>query len=838
MATATGELNFISGGKDVLRYSVAIVFDAQGRHIPVIPQLTDDPGNGIWQLSLTVPGDWLAEAVYPVTVDPFIGGDFLISVAEDDQRKAAMAYNDDRDEWLVVWVDERGGDSDIYAQVVSNDGRILGDVIIVADNDDALTLPAAAYDTNQKRYMVVWQNDTQHAITGRVLEADGDFFNDVFYINKGTLFRHHPAVAYNSVSDEYLVVWARDAGDGTGNIWGRIVYDNGTVDPGGSFLISDLANDEAYPAVVAYPQSSSGQYLVVWERQVGSSRNILGVRLESGGSQIANIFRISSPGAVRVTARLALNTDNGQALVAWTVVDGVNTDVYGRFVNSDGSSDAEEFAISENPSPDDLPDVTYNSTYQEFLVIWNAAGYLYGQRYGADTNPIGDVITLTQAENTQYRGRVFYGNGQYLATWEDTRYGHYEIIGGRFTSTGELDGNEIGISTAYDGQSYPALAYGTQQEEWLVVWYDERHDGYDDIYGQLVARDGSLNGDPIPICTDNASQRYPDVAYNPHDDQFLVVWDDNRNNTSDVYGQRVDATDGSLLGEIQITVDDNYQSWPAVAADDGTGQFLVVWMDLRGGGGSDIYGRRIDPDGTFSDPFILEISTRDSGQDIPDVAFNPVTNEYLVVWEDRSMFEGDMTGIAGQRVANTTIWKRGANFDIGIGTNWLKYPSVTCNTTDGEYLVVWEDRTDTDASDIDIYGRLVGRKGELLGDGEIAISTHDDDKYLPQASYGPISQRYYVVWPDGRNVLTQFDIYGQAISTSGGLLFTDAETNAPAFVYPGEQHRPSVAVDPDDDRGLLIFQDNRTGYSADIYGRLGEPAEFYLYLPLVVQEGQ
>jgi hypothetical protein len=834
----SGELRFLSGGKDVLRYGVAVVFDAQGRHLPVTPQLSNRPGADGWQLSLTVPGDWLAEAAYPVTVDPFIGGDFLISVAEDDQRKAALAYNDDRDEWLVVWVDARDGDGDINAQIVNNSGRTVGDVILLADDDDTLTLPAAAYDSNQKRYLVVWQNDTQHAITGRVLNAIGGFLTDAFYINKGTLFRHHPAVAYNPVSDEYLVVWARDAGDGTGNIWGRKVGDDGTPDPGGPFLVSDLANDEAYPSLVAYPESSGGQYLVVWERQIGANRNILGVRLDSDGTQIANIFRISSTGAVRVTARLALDTTNDQVLVAWTVVDGVNSDVYGRFVNSDGSSDAEEFAISENPSPEDLPDVTYNSTDQEFLAIWNAAGYLYGQRYGADTSPIGDVITLTQAENTQYRGRVLYGNDQYLAAWEDTRNDHYDIMGGRFNNLVELVGNEIVLPPAYDDQNDPALAFGTQQEEWLVVWYDERHDDNDDIYGQFVTRDGSLNGEPIPICTDSAKQRYPDVAYNPLDDQFLVVWDDNRNNTSDIYGQRVDATDGSLLGEIQVTTDASSQSWPAVAADDKTGQFLVVWMDLRGGGGSDIYGRRISPDGTFSDSFILEISTNASSQDVPDVAFNPVTNEYLVVWEDDSMFAGGMTGIAGQRVANTTIWKRGANFDIGIGSNWLEYPSVTCNTMDGEYLVVWEDRTDSDRSDIDIYGRLVGGSGELLGDGEIAISTHEFFKYKPQVSYGPVSQWYYVVWVDGRNALTDFDIYGQALSASGKLLFTDAETNAPAFVYFEEQYDPMAAADPQDDRVLLVWQDRRSGAGADVYGRFGEPSYINLYLPLVVQGGQ
>ena len=44
---SSGELRFLSGNRDVLRHGVAIVFDAQGRHVPVIPNLIKDQGNEV-----------------------------------------------------------------------------------------------------------------------------------------------------------------------------------------------------------------------------------------------------------------------------------------------------------------------------------------------------------------------------------------------------------------------------------------------------------------------------------------------------------------------------------------------------------------------------------------------------------------------------------------------------------------------------------------------------------------------------------------------------------------------------------------------------------------------
>jgi len=73
-------------------------------------------------------------------------------------------------------------------------------------------------------------------------------------------------------------------------------------------------------------------------------------------------------------------------------------------------------------------------------------------------------------------------------------------------------------------------------------------DGGADIYGQLVGAEGELAGSNFRVSGAAAtSASWPAVAANPIDNEYLVVWEDGRNQATrarDIYGQRL-ATAGS-----------------------------------------------------------------------------------------------------------------------------------------------------------------------------------------------------------------------------------------------------------------------------------------------------
>jgi hypothetical protein len=213
-----------------------------------------------------------------------------------------------------------------------------------------------------------------------------------------------------------------------------------------------------------------------------------------------------------------------------------------------------------------------------------------------------------------------------------------------------LDGGEFLVDTnatrvsAIRNQTDPAVAYdGTN---FLVVWEDTRNDTAGDIWGVRVTPAGTLLepcGFPVSVSPD--SQRAPAVAFDGAN--FLVVWEKpyGLGSESDIYGARV-TPQGVVLDTSGFVVSAaaHRQQSPAVASN-GT-LCLVVWEDARSDSGFDVYGARVAQNGAVLDPAGIVVSNYMHSDDQPSVAFGD-TN-FLVVWQFHPYV--DMHGIYCARV--------------------------------------------------------------------------------------------------------------------------------------------------------------------------------------------
>ena len=195
-----------NAGSGVLRYTGALVQDARGRAIYARLALEG------YHLSLTVPGEWLAAAAYPVIIDPMIGDPGLISDPRDMQGELDLAYNPDDDEYLVVWsgYDTGGASADLEGQRVQADGTLVGDLIVVAQASGDQTLPAVTYNPDQDEYLVVWtdyRNDVDGDVYGQRVAANGSLAGDNFALGATEALQDTPGVTYNPDDDLYLAVW-------------------------------------------------------------------------------------------------------------------------------------------------------------------------------------------------------------------------------------------------------------------------------------------------------------------------------------------------------------------------------------------------------------------------------------------------------------------------------------------------------------------------------------------------------------------------------------------------------------------------------------------------------
>ena len=254
-------------------------------------------------------------------------------------------------------------------------------------------------------------------------------------------------------------------------------------------------------------------------------------------------------------------------------------------------------------------------------------------------------------------------------------------------------------------QFAPAVAWdGTN---FLVVWEDDRSDSSGDIYGARVSATGVvLDPAGIPIATAPNQQIAPAVVWDGTN--FLVVWQDARSATIDVYGARVSAAGGVLdPAGIPISTAANNQIAPALAWDGS--DFLVVWQ-----GPLHVSGARVSGAGAVLDPSGIDISPTTGSQASPTLAWNG--SEFLVVWQDL----GADFDIAGARVTVAGAVLDPTGIPISTAIHDQKAPAVA--SWGHDFFVVWQDRR---SGSWDIYGAGVSTGGTVQQPAGIPISTAD-----------------------------------------------------------------------------------------------------------------
>ncbi len=395
-----------------------------------------------------------------------------------------------------------------------------------------------------------------------------------------------PAIALNSNDQEYLVVWQADDSDfGLADqefeIFGqRIDAATGTL-LGDTFRISDVGPDGSpdFGAIeprVAY-NATDNEYLVVWRGDdnvgglVDNELEIFGQRLSAEGTEVGdNDFRISQTGPDGNTAfqafdpDVAYNVDNNEYLVVWDgeEVDG-DSEIFGQRINAATGVAVgdDDFRVSQNTDvadtdSDDDPSVAYNSTSQEYLVVW------------------GGFVAISQAEI--FAQRVAADSGDVL------------------------EADDIQISNrGSSSQDFASVAYDRRDNQYLVVWEgNSLVDGSgSEIFGQRLDASASEIGDDdfqVSNVGANADDEFhgfgPSVVYNPANNEYLVAWEGDPglaplvDDEFEISGQRLNASTGAEIGgDFQISAtgpdgDPNFGAFISNPAYDPTrNTYLVVF---------------------------------------------------------------------------------------------------------------------------------------------------------------------------------------------------------------------------------------------------------------------
>jgi uncharacterized repeat protein (TIGR01451 family) len=810
--------------------------------------------------------------------EPGINSDFAISfVPNGKQRNPAIACSPE-ERCLSVWENSIEGNWRIYGQWVVN-GELEGENFPISAAPSNQYDPTVAYNSSKDEYLVLWWDDRDYVMSGyniygRLIAGNGEAGDSDCPITTAPSNQQHPDITYNSTDGEYLVVW-QDLRHGDWDIFGRRISDNCTqLDS--DFSISRVPGLQKHPAV-AY-NSIDNQYLAVWwddrNWQI-TDEDVYGQIVSHDGALLNDNFPVSSAEGFQGYPDVACNNADNEYLAVWA--DNRNSartgfDIYAQRVSSQGelldgegnpgADPAVNFAISRAANDQEYPALAYNSDNNQYLVAWQDLRYDSGDIFAQLVSGEGELLDksgnpgadpavnfpISAAPDSQERPALVYDHDGYSAIWQDSRYHSFveeDIFGQRISSNMALLGSDFPLVTTPISQRYPTAAYNGHQS-YLVVWQDARNsaDTNYDIYGQIVDIAGTLQSINFSISRAVRDQYFPAAASDTEGD-FLVVWQDSRLESWDIYGQRV-SNEGALSdSNFPISTAASDQCFPALAYGD---KYLIVWQDHRHGNW-DIYGQCIPSEGDQGGSFPITVAP--DSQERPDVVYNNVDDEYLVIWQD---YRNGNWDIYGRRISGQCS-PLDDEFAVSQESARQWRPALAYNSSENQYLAVWWDNRDTTTGE-DIYGQRLSSKGELLG-ADFPISTAQGLQWFPDVAYSSLDNDYLVVWGDNRNsaspvdyrgmelvgipstvfhrASTAFDIYGQRVAGDGKI----KGNNFPISTAPDNQEHPALAYNDLEDQCLVVWEDDRH-YNAlfwEVYGELLEDVAISKEAPIKAPPG-
>jgi hypothetical protein len=311
-----------------------------------------------------------------------------------------------------------------------------------------------------------------------------------------------------------------------------------------------------------------GGWIVGWIADDGTKREVRVQHVDSDGG----LLTPAGNGGVQITS----HTQQVQSLAM--VTDGLGTTTSGR---------GAVLTWSEVPSPGTTSEDIYARRIDYTgAVQWTTNGIAVCRATGSQTIPA--IVNV--------------GSGSVVIAWQDTRDGNADLWAQKVNSAGVVQWLTNGLPVCRAPGDQGAFQMVTSSAGGvLLVWQDSRG-AESKIYAQRLDADGlPLWGtDGIPLCTAGGAQLSP-AAIADGAGGAIVVWQDRRNGTDDVYAQHVDVN-GNLLwapsGVPVVAAADNQDVISVVP--DGKSGAIATWRDHRNGN-NDIYANRITSTGGVVD---------------------------------------------------------------------------------------------------------------------------------------------------------------------------------------------------------------------------------------------
>mgnify|MGYP001347752129 CR=1 FL=1 len=265
-----------------------------------------------------------------------------------------------------------------------------------------------------------------------------------------------------------------------------------------------------------------------------------------------------------------------------------------------------------------------------------------------------------------------------------------------------------------------------------------------------------------------------------------------------------------------FSVSSSIRTQNADAAVAASGNFVVVWEDDRDRDGNfQIRAGSFTPDNLdLLDPFTVN-TTSAGDQSHPAIALSD-DESFVVVWKDDSNNNGLFEVRTRGFLADGS--EKFPQFTVNVRSSGQQEAPDVASDPDGNFVVVWEDDTDSDGL-YQIYARGFGPDG-VERFSQFTVNTSSAGQQLAPAVSMAANGDFVVVWQDDPGDDGLFNIRARGFNADGSESFPQLTVNTRSA---GDQRAPDVAsaasgdfiVAWDEDRdGDGFFQVHARGFRA------------------------
>jgi hypothetical protein len=670
--------------------------------------------------------------------------------------------------YLIAWEDRRGGESNVTAQ------RYVGGVPSDTNYRINDTTPGDKRGTTMTvlpdgRFVVGWEDwrRSNGAIFAQVLDNAGRPVGDNFWVNfTGSWQAYGASIASDSLGD-FALAWedAREYWD----VWAQRYNAQGET-LGVNFKVNDVSTlvyKLPQPALAMLP---GGGFVVVWSdfRRDTAHPNVYGQRYDGQGHPRGANFLVNDSIAGKSFGAPKVAFDRqGDFLVCWNDDRNGNYDVYAQAFDQDGQRLGLNFRVNDDGGATSqiTPCVGFSPS-QQYWIFWTDAREgsrpcVYGQRLDNLRAPIGSNFRVNDDSfSSQQRVPSIAANdaGRNITIWEDERNGNTEV----YCQVADSFGNPLGANQRANEDNvgadhfYSTAAIDAAGNS-ITAWTDGRN-GLD-IYAQAFSANGVRNGSNFKVNDNTGSWHWCPAAAKDSAGDAVIVFMDSRQGGYDIFGQRYDAANQPKGANFRVN-DDAPGSWhqyPQVAMSR-YGRFIAAWMEERDSGS--IYGQVYDSAGNAVGPnFRANDNTGSAYMGYPGVGCDAAGN-FVMAWEDGRV--GNDVDIYAQRF-DLNGNKLGANFVADNAPPRTDQYSPSCAIDpQGRIIILWNDWR-APGNNPEIYVQRYYADGSpcsgnaIINDPDLFYYNHH---WSMQRSVAASANRLYFSWTDNRRH-RGFDTYNK-----------------------------------------------------------------------------